>query len=210
MGAHHVPLSLGFSRQEYWSGLPFPPPMRESEIAQSCLTLRDPMDCSLSGSSVHRIFQAGVLEWVVIAVSNISIYNGPNPQDSQYWENQNVSYELWVIMMHQYRFFSCNKDTTLVIFLGGSDSKESAYNAEDLGSIPESGRSPGGRNGSPLQYSCQENTMGRGAWRATFHGVAESDMTEVTNEDRWWEMLITGETMHVYGGSIWEISAPSF
>ena len=42
----------------------------ESEVAQSCLTLRDPMDCSLPGSSVHGIFQARVLEWVAIAFSN--------------------------------------------------------------------------------------------------------------------------------------------
>ena len=41
----------------------------ESEVAQSCLTLRDPMDCSLSGSSVHGIFQARVLEWGAIAFS---------------------------------------------------------------------------------------------------------------------------------------------
>ena len=41
----------------------------ESKVAQSCLTLRDPMDCSLKGSSVHRIFQARVLEWVAIAFS---------------------------------------------------------------------------------------------------------------------------------------------
>ena len=63
--------SLGFSRQEHWSGPPFPPPMRESEIAQSCLTLSDPMDCSLPGSSVHGIFQARVLEWVAIAFSRL-------------------------------------------------------------------------------------------------------------------------------------------
>ena len=54
---------LGFSRQEHWSGLPFPPPMRESEVAQLCPTLRDPMDCSLPGSSVHGIFQARVRIW---------------------------------------------------------------------------------------------------------------------------------------------------
>ena len=42
---------------------------RESEVAQSCLTLCDPMDCSLPGCSVHGIFQARVLEWVVIAFS---------------------------------------------------------------------------------------------------------------------------------------------
>ena len=61
--------SLGFSRQEHWSGLPFPSPMRESEVAQLCPTLSDPMDCSLPGSSIHGIFQARVLEWGVIAFS---------------------------------------------------------------------------------------------------------------------------------------------
>ena len=62
--AHQAPLSLGFSRQEHWSGLPFPSPMRKSEVAQSCLTPSDPMDCCLPGSSVHGIFQARGLEWV--------------------------------------------------------------------------------------------------------------------------------------------------
>ena len=76
-------------------------------------------------------------------------------------------------MMYQYRFISCIKDTTLVVFLGGSDSKESAYNAGDRGSVPGSGRSPRGGNGNPLQYSCLENTMDRGAWRARVHGVTE-------------------------------------
>ena len=65
--------SLGFSRQEHWSGLPFPSPMHkvksESEAAQSCPTPGDPMDCSLPGSSIHGIFQARVLEWDAIAFS---------------------------------------------------------------------------------------------------------------------------------------------
>ena len=47
--------------KRYWSGLPFPSPMRESEVAQSCPTCSDPMDGSLPGSSVHGIFQATVL-----------------------------------------------------------------------------------------------------------------------------------------------------
>ena len=46
----------------------------ESEVAQSCPTLSDPMDCSLSGSSIHEIFQARVLEWVAIAFSNVKSY----------------------------------------------------------------------------------------------------------------------------------------
>ena len=74
MEAHQAPPSLGFSRQEHWSGLPFPSPMHEvkskREVAQSCPTPSDPIDCSLSGSYVHRIFQARVLEWGAIAFSN--------------------------------------------------------------------------------------------------------------------------------------------
>ena len=83
-GSHQAPPSLGFSRQEHWSGLPFPSPMgglhqmswvaftktslqcmkvkSESEVARSCPTLSDPMDCSPPGSSVHGIFQARVPE----------------------------------------------------------------------------------------------------------------------------------------------------
>ena len=59
-------------------------------------------------------------------------------------------------------------------FPGGSDSKESAYNAGVVDSIPGSGRSPWGEHGNPFQYSCLENPMDRGAWRATVHGVAKS------------------------------------
>ena len=62
-------------------------------------------------------------------------------------------------------------------FPGGSDDKESAYKAEDLGSIPESGRSPGEGNCYPLSYSCLEN-HGREAWWVTVHGTAELDMTQ--------------------------------
>ena len=59
-------------------------------------------------------------------------------------------------------------------FPGGSQVKASACNAGDLGSIPESGRSPGEGNGTPLQYSRLENPMDGGAWWATVHGVAKS------------------------------------
>ena len=67
--AHQAPWSLGFSRQEHWSGLPFPSPMHESEVVQSCPTLCDPMNCSLPGSSIHGISQARALEWGAIAFS---------------------------------------------------------------------------------------------------------------------------------------------
>ena len=76
-------------------------------------------------------------------------------------------------------------------FPGSSDCKESsckkkkkkkktACNVGDPSSIPGLGNSPGGGNGNPLQYSCLENPMDRGAWRAPVHGVhKESDMTEL-------------------------------
>ena len=79
--AYQAPPSMGFARQEYWSGLPLPSPRSRLERTylssihamslQSCPTLCDTMDCSLSGSSVHGIFQARVLKWGAIAFSVI-------------------------------------------------------------------------------------------------------------------------------------------
>ena len=71
----------------------------------------------------------------------------------------------------------CNKYMNLERkrgFPGGSDSKESTCNKGDLGLIPGWGRSPGGGNGYPLQYSYLGNPTDRGAWWATVHGVAKS------------------------------------
>ena len=62
-------------------------------------------------------------------------------------------------------------------FPGGSDSKESTCNAAYSGSISGLGRSPGERNSNPLQYSCLENPMHRGASWATVYGVRESETT---------------------------------
>ena len=75
MAAQQAPPSLGFSRQEHWSGLPCPSPTHESEkwkwSRPVCPTLSDPMDYSLLGSSIHGMFQARVLEWGAIAFSKI-------------------------------------------------------------------------------------------------------------------------------------------
>ena len=62
----------------------------------------------------------------------------------------------------------------LVDFPGGSDGNASAYNVEDLGSVPGSGKSPGEGNGNPFQYSCLKNPMDGGAWWATVHGIKKS------------------------------------
>ena len=91
-------------------------------------------------------------------------------------------------------------------FLDGSVVKNLLANAEDagdVGSIPRLGRSPGEGNGNPFQYSCLENPMNRGAWWATVHRIAESDMTEHACK-RHLGLLVTQERdckeLHMHSG----------
>ena len=77
-------------------------------------------------------------------------------------------HEVWITLLKKYLFILS------LGFPGGSDGKESSCNAGDLGSIPGLGRSSRGGHGNPLQYSCLENPMARGAWWATVHGVTKS------------------------------------
>jgi len=66
----------------------------------------------------------------------------------------------------------------IFFFPSDSDGKESACNAKDPGLIPWLGRSLGEVTGKPLQYSCLDNSMDRGAWQATVHEISELAMTE--------------------------------
>ena len=84
-----------------------------------------------------------------------------------------LEYMVYLLPDHQNKA-SIAKSHTFGGFPGGSDGKESACNSGDLGSVPGSGRSPGEGVGNPLQYSCLENFMDRGTWRATVHGVTKS------------------------------------
>ena len=92
--------------------------------------------------------------------------------------------ELWMKWQHlmislvnlhdvPYNKIQLKVPSTICDFPGGSDSKASVYNTGDPGSIPGLGRSPGEGNGNPLQYSCLENPMDRGAWWATIRGVSK-------------------------------------
>ena len=70
-----------------------------------------------------------------------------------------------------------------VDFPGGSVVKNPPASGRDVGFIPGLGRSPGGGNGNPLQYSCLGNLMGRGTWQGTVHGIAEADTAERLNNN---------------------------
>ena len=121
-----------------------------SEMAQSCLTLCDPLDYSPPGSSVHGIFLARILEWVAISFSRRSSWPRDWTQVSHIvgrcftlWATREVKQQIKKI------WFNMNKCITLPSSAG----KESACNAGDLGSIPGFRRSPGEGKGYPLQYS---------------------------------------------------------
>ena len=62
----------------------------------------------------------------------------------------------------------------LLKWFNGEDPTANAGDAREAGSVPQLGRSPGGGNGNPIQYSCLENPMGRGTWSITIHGVTKS------------------------------------
>ena len=76
-----------------------------------------------------------------------------------------------MVLLDIYSVFPLCFEESKCTIPGGSVSKESACNVGDPGLISGSGRSPGEGNGYPLQYSCLENSMDRGAWRATVHGI---------------------------------------
>ena len=142
--AHQAPLFMGFSRQDPGSGLPFPSPGN----------LPDPNWPRVSWTSyIGRQILYHCTTWE--AKMNIP---------------SNLSYK--------WRKWDLNRIIKFAIWSWASllaqKVKEPAWNAGDLGLIPGSGRSPGGGHGNPLQYSCLENPMDRGAWWATVHGVTKS------------------------------------
>ena len=125
------------------------------------------MDCSPPGSSVHGILQARILELAAMPCSRGS----SRPRDPA-----RISVALALIGDYAplRPFLFLKKYPPPWGFPGGSEDKASACSAGDPGSIPGLGRSPGEGNGNPLQYSCLENPVDRGAWRATVHRVAKT------------------------------------
>ena len=173
-GTHSM--SMGFSRPEYWSGWPFPFP---GDLSNSGLPHCRQILYQLSHQGSPR-----TLEWVAYPFSSRSCWPRNQTRVScvagkffTSWATREAPYlalvELYLLCPVYFSLLvSCMAD-----FPRGSSVTNPLANTGDAGSIPGWGRSPGGGNGNPLQYSCLGNPIDRGAWRATVHGVAkESDM----------------------------------
>ena len=161
---------------------------------QSCPTLCDPIDGSPLGSSGPGILQARILEWVAISFSNArkwkwirsvlsNSYRPRGLQPTRPLHPWNFPGKSTGVECHCLLWWACPRWPLLYwsvfpLYTLYSDGKESACSAGDPGSIPGSGRSLGERNGNPHQYSCLENPVDRGAWRASPWGHKESNKTE--------------------------------
>ena len=250
--------------------LSIPPLCTHARLLQSCLTLCDPMDVSLLGSSVHGILQARILEWAAISffrgfyhqcTYTLDLKPGSvltYPQSILLWSWSRVSTEVstnflclvlnlslwnnsditaWALhwcpsglnsnliyyqlspprntlclnqIFHHHRPFGLTSKLGIMVdrimvsqrcpcpnpwlcFLTWvelvvKNLPANAGDIGDVGSIPESERSPGGGNGNPLQYSCLENTMDREAWRAPVHRVGH-DWSDWTRMQMWLRIL---------------------
>ena len=112
------------------------------------------------------IFKLGYMPFLILSCKS-SLYILDKSPLSNIWFINNFSHSTGFLLV------------SFAGFPGGSGRKESACNVGDLGSIPGSGRSPAEGNGNPFQYSCLEDSMDRGAYRATVHGNCKGlDMTE--------------------------------
>ena len=146
---------MGFSRQEHWSGLPLPSPgdlpYPEVELTSPALQA-DSLLTEPPGSPCNWVNLLCFLGICIIHVSSHSISLSPWKP----WFGTNIPWN-GLPRWHSWRNRPANTgDIT------------------DVGSIPASQRSQGGGHGNPLQYSCLENSMDRGAWRATVHRVTKS------------------------------------
>ena len=141
------------------------------------MSLCDPMDCSPTGSSVHGILQARILECVAIPSSRVSSQPRNRTQVSHIASGL---FTFFFFCIHGIVFFylaflpSLLQGSFMFYHVWGLYFFLSACDSGDQGSIPGLGSSSEEGNGNPLQYSCLENSMDREAWRATIHKVAKS------------------------------------
>ena len=146
----------------------------------------DPMDCSLPGSSSHGMFQARILEWVAISFSRIVIaFKSMIYLELFLYVQCELGVEvpffhmaIQLFQLHLLKTFlsllHCFGTFAENLGLVVKNTPANAGDSRDVASIPRLGRYPGGGHGNPLQYSCLENPMDRGAWWATVHRITKS------------------------------------
>ena len=147
------------------------------------------MDYSPPGSFFHGIFQARTIEWVAISSSRGSSRprNWTCIFSLLHWQVDSLplSHLGSPTKTKALLVIKWNKHFPVLVCLDGLpqwlSGKESTCNAGDMSSIPRSGRSLGGRNGNPLQYSCLENPMDRGAWGLQSVGLQRVRYDWMTN-----------------------------
>ena len=205
MAAYHTPPSTGFSRQEYWSGLPLPSPVRFNiqyenfgtgiQIQHDTWETVHALSPDLSSKLTPTLDNGKLVNKLIYVLQFIFLWN-------QRDFKTNLTGLLWIrasLVAQLVKNPPAMQETwvwSLVWedqgFPGGLAGKASTCNEGDLGSTPGSGRSPGEENGTPLQYSCLENPMDGGAWEAAVHGVVKS---------RTW--LSEFNSLHFTFGKIW-------
>ena len=138
--AHQAPLSMGLSRQEYWSGLPCPPP---GDLPDPGIQLLSLLSYSLTSENINQ---------------------------RSHWNCAHLFRDMSAF------FAALESNQAFKGFpsaLAVKNPPASVGDVKNVGLIPGSGRSPGGGHANPLQCSCLENPMDRGARRATVRGVAQ-------------------------------------
>ena len=158
----------------------------EREVAQSCPTLHDPMDCSLPGSSVHGIFQARVLEWVPSPSPRVMLVRAAVYRVAQ----SRTRLKRLSSSSSSFKELEKAMAPTPVLLPGKSNGQRSLAGCSPWGRLELDTTEQlhfhfslsciGEGNGNPLQCSCLQNPRDGGAWWAAVYGVSESDTTEVT------------------------------
>jgi len=210
MAAYHAPPSTGFSRQEYWSGLPLPSPVRFNiqyenfgtgiQIQHDTWETVHALSPDLSSKLTPTLDNGKLVNKLIYVLQFIFLWN-----QRDFKTNLTGLLWIWASLVAQLVKNPPAMQETWVWslvwedqgFPGGLAGKVSTCNEGDLGSIPGSGRSPGEENGTPLQYSCLENPMDGGAWEAAVHGVVKSRtwLSEFTSL-HFWEDLEKGKATH--------------
>ena len=155
-------------------------------VIKSCATFCNPMDCSLPGSPVHGISQARILEWVAISFfrgssrptdqTHISCVSCIEGRFFYLWVTGEAQHLCCIIIFKISLYLPyCSFEASQVVLVV-KNLPANAGDVRNVGSLPGLGRSSGGRHDSPLQYSCLENPMNRGAWWTIVHGVAMSQI----------------------------------